>query len=89
MALETLYITGVEGLTEVFDAKLAYSEVMLCKREGKSLVETTDTPTGRRFRHNSAAAKIVLPADQPIFADHPETGTIFGAPEEFIIIIKN
>lgn len=86
MPLETLYITGVPGATEVSDPKLAYSEVMHLKREGKMLVETTDTPTGKRFRHNDAAAKVELDSSIPIFGG--DGSNDIEVPEEFIIMIK-
>ena len=90
MPLETLYITGVPGATEVSDPKLAYSEVMHLKREGKMLVETTDTPTGKRFRHNAAASKINVDVDIPIQRGMPGPSDPddLGTPEEFIIIVK-
>lgn len=89
MALETLYITGGAGLTEVMHPKLAYCEVMHCKREGKMIVETSDTPTGKRFKHHPTAAKIELPADLPIGSGGIDpSGTIDAETENFIILIK-
>ncbi len=92
MPKQTLYITGVPGLTEVYHPQLAYSQVMLVAREGKLLVETSSTPTGKRFRHDSAAAKILLPEDLPILiggTPPPSPGPVVsGTPEEFIIEIK-
>jgi hypothetical protein len=86
MAKQTLYITGTVGLTYVHHPMLAYSEVMLCLREGKMRVETSDEPLGKRFKHNSAAARVEFPSDQPIFGD--PTGTTDIAAEEFIIEVK-
>lgn len=91
MALKTLYITGVEGQTYVYHPELAYTEVVSVDREGKMLVETTDAPTGKYFRHLSSDGKIELDATIPIITMTPEptpTTRFAPLPEEFVVMIK-
>jgi hypothetical protein len=69
MALKKLYIEGVEGLNYVQHTDLhTGAEVLLVLREGKLLVETSETPTGKRFKHAGGETKIVFDADLPIVA---------------------
>lgn len=86
MPKDTIYITGTPGLTYVSHPMLAYSEVMMVSREGRLLVETSGTPTGNRFKHNAAGAKVELPADQPIFGGDPSNDLV--QPETFVIEIR-
>lgn len=72
MALKKKYIPGVAGLTYIEDAEFFGAEMMLVMRAGKPLVETTDTPTGRRFRHTGT--RIELPAAMPIEGHVEDTG---------------
>lgn len=89
MPLETLYITGTPGLIQVSHPKLAYSNVFLCRRNGKMLVETTAVPQGKYFRHNAAGALIELPADQPVEQHAIEYGPYdILQRDDFIIMIK-
>jgi hypothetical protein len=89
MAKQTLYITGVPGLTEVYHPLLAYSEVMLAMREGKMLVETAGSPSAREFLPAPSEAKIKLNTDTPIQVGPGSSMTTADlVPEQFIIEIK-
>lgn len=67
MALKKAYIEGTPGLTYIEDVRLgAGIEVMLVLREGKPLVETTGTPTGRQFNHTGSEYRIYVDATMPV-----------------------
>lgn len=88
MAIKRKYISGVAGLTHVEDGEFFGAEILLVKREGRSLVETTDTPTGRKFKHNGT--RIELPAAMPIeaYVDDSPAAEVIGT-EQFFILYKN
>lgn len=88
MPKETLYITGDEGFTYVRHPKLAYCEVMLVLRDGKMLVETTGTPSGKQFKHDSPASAIRLDTTLPIQMGGYIPRTDVLMPEQFIIEIR-
>lgn len=91
MALRKLYITGVPGQTFVYHPQLAGCEVMLALREGKLLVETTGTPTGKQFKHNSSEGKLELDATIPVMksTDYDPSGMVDSeSPETFYAEFK-
>lgn len=88
MALEKIYIEGIPGQTFVQDARLAYVEVMLVTREGKMLVESSSTPTGKQFYHGAPAGKIEFDATMPIQVREAENNemTRFAYTAELIYV---
>lgn len=88
MALKKLYIDGTPGLTHIEHPDLFGAEIMLVMREGKPLVETTDVPAGRRFRHEGTRIKV--DDSIPITEVAVSIGTSeFLKPEDFYVEYKN
>lgn len=91
MALKTLYVTGVPGQTYIQHPALVFVEMVLCLREGKMLVPTDSTPTGKYCRHLDNEGKVELDADTPVLTMTPEptpTTRFRPMPEEFIVLYK-
>lgn len=92
MALKKAYIEGTPGLTHIEDVRLgAGIEVMLVLREGKPLVETTGTPTGRQFKHAGGEYRIYVDETMPVISvveTDPSGTTDILKPEIFYVEYK-
>jgi len=84
MAVLKKYLFSYPGSPVFTDSALAYSDILVLKREGTGYDEITGTPTGREFSYNYATG--VFNFDTNIFTGDVPSGRYI--PDKILVIYK-